>query len=177
MLERLPVQIDPHRFAQSGRMLKGTIPLSQMERLSPLLLASDEVATVGLSFSRDTAGWTVIKGSIQASFRLNCQRCMQEGVFPTEITLLMAVIADSNEAERLPDYYEPLLMEESTVVLSDIIEDELLLMLPIVPMHDESSCDATSILNGMSSEMENALANEKKSEVDNPFAVLAELKR
>lgn len=177
MLERLPVQIDPYRLAQSGQWLKGELSLTSMGRLLPSILPGDDAVTVELHFVRDPSGWTVIDGVVQGALRLDCHRCMQEMALPVDLKLKLAVINDRSEMEQLPEHYDPLLLEESTVVLSDIIEDELILLLPIVPMHDESDCEASEILNGLTDEMQQAVAEEKESKRDNPFAVLAELKR
>ena len=59
---------------------------------------------------------------------------------------------------------EPILVNDGPIVLRDLVEDELLLLLPIVSTHDD--CD-----NGWRADLQSGDAAEKR----NPFAVLATL--
>jgi uncharacterized metal-binding protein YceD (DUF177 family) len=60
------------------------------------------------------------------------------------------------------------------MLLADIIEDELILALPIVPSHELSSCPAAAHVTG--SAAESPAGNPADSE-HNPFAALQELKK
>jgi len=82
----------------------------------------------------------------------------------------LAVVSGIEEAERLPDHYEPLLVEESLIRPRDLIEDELLLGLPQIPRHASGKC-GLQVDRGFNPEP-GAHSNEA-----NPFAVLAAMKR
>jgi uncharacterized protein len=75
------------------------------------------------------------------------------------------------EAERLPLRYEPYLVEESPLLLRDVVEDELLLALPNVPMHDEKDCPASEWLVAQHQD-----THSQQDEDENPFSILNKLK-
>lgn len=61
-----------------------------------------------------------------------------------------------------------------TMMLSDIIEDEILLALPPIPKHLDESCSSDNVAEGWGSQQ-----NEPDTEIEereNPFDILASLK-
>ncbi len=167
--ERLPVHIDPVRFADTGRELRGRLALSEMERLSTLLMQSGGDAEVELSFGVDHEGIRYMRGRITAELVVQCQRCL--GALPLKLsTELQLGIVREGDSRELPSYYEPLTVGSEPIFLRDIIEDELMLSLPIVPKHADGQCPAPS-----------GRVNDKTDSggvaEGNPFAALAGLKR
>jgi uncharacterized protein len=71
----------------------------------------------------------------------------------------------------LPEDYEPLMVEEEKILLKNIIEDEILLILPAFPKHQQS-CFVQKIDNNSV----DPLVNGDKSSPENPFSILAKLK-
>lgn len=168
--ERLPVHIDPIRFAEIGRELKGRIALAEMERLSAMLLDNGGDVQAELSFGVDHEGIRFMRGRVSAVVKLQCQRCL--GVLPQaiEAEMLLGFVSERDPRE-LPSYYEPLPVGHEPIFLRDIIEDELILSLPIVPKHAEGQCPKQPQA-GTEDSKESHSASEA-----NPFAVLAGLKR
>ena len=76
-------------------------------------------------------------------------------------------------ADDFPERYEAIEVNEfGEVNLHGLIEDELILAMPLVAKHDPKNCQVDR--DAMSwGEIE----EESKDESDNPFAVLQELKR
>lgn len=72
----------------------------------------------------------------------------------------------------LPESYEPLLLEESTVSLLEMIEDELILLLPLVAKHNTSECHVEQDFAASP-----ALVHDEPTEDQNPFAALEQLKK
>lgn len=167
--ERLPVHIDPVRFAETGRELQGRLALSEMERLSAMSLESGGEAVVELSFGVDHEGIRYMRGRITAELVVQCQRCL--GPLPLKLAAeLMLAIVREGDSRELPSYYEPLSVGSEPIFLRDIIEDELMLSLPIVPKHAEGQCPAPSGTVNDTTDSGGAVEG-------NPFAVLAGLKR
>ena len=166
--DRLPVQIDPYRLAEQGREYDGELPLRQMKRLLPLLATQTGAAAVSLRFGVDEMDVHYLQGTIQASLSVPCQRCLEAMRCPVDIDLALAFVGSTAEADRLPGGYEPFIVESVPVVLADMIEDELLLALPQIPMHKLEECPAQ---NYVEPEEE-----QDKAGQDNPFQVLADLK-
>ena len=171
--ERLPVHIDPIRMAETRRLLQGQLALADMSRLGEALLDSDGEVAVSLEFGTDNEGIRYMRGRIQAEVSLECQRCLETMRYPIDSEFALAMVRSVAEAEALPSHYEPLLVEGEPLFLRDIIEDELLLALPIVAMHAPEECSVDTSPGRAAGEMNNDTdATEKK----NPFSVLADLK-
>lgn len=183
MSRQLPELIEPLRLAEKQRSLKGEISLSRMKRLAESLSDPSGVVSVDLCFDRDAAGWSTVTGSIATDLTLQCQRCMQNMSYPLNIEVNLGIAAP-DQMSLLPEQYEPFLLEEELVSLAVMVEDELILELPVVPMHEPSDCsvrvpekaeeDNTSgpVNKG------NAANSGSKSDTgrENPFLVLEELK-
>lgn len=167
--ERLPVHIDPVRFAETGRELTGRLALNEMERLSSLLMERGGEAEVALSFGVDHEGIRYMRGHITAELVVQCQRCL--GPLPLKLsTELLLGIVREGETRELPAYYEPLPVGSEPIFLRDIVEDELMLSLPIVPKHAEGQCPVPTGRVNDKTDSGGAVEG-------NPFAVLAGLKR
>ena len=170
--ERLPVHIDPLRMAEAGRLLEGGYSLEEMDRLQDSLLESGGEVAVSLEFGIDAEGIRYMKGRLQTELTLECQRCLQAMQAPIDAEFALGLVRSNEAAERLPSHYEPLLVDSDSLFLRDVIEDELLLALPLVAMHEESQCiDVNRLADAERKDDEHS--EEKKA---NPFAALAALK-
>lgn len=167
--DRLPVQVDPYRLAEQGREYDGVLPLRQMKRLSPLLATDDGEVTLSLQFGVDEMGVHFLRGSIRVNLQLPCQRCLEPMAWPVDTSLALGFVDSTAEADRLPGGYEPYIVESVPLVLVDMIEDELLLSLPQIPMHDLENCPAQEYVEPQDEQQD-------KAGQDNPFQVLADLK-
>jgi len=166
MSQHFPDLLDPRRFADLGKHFAGEIPLTAFSRLGPLLLDCTGDVEFELRFQREGQR-AVIRGRARAEVQLECQRCRGPMAFEVVSEICLAAVEALGEAERLPEPYDPLLLEAPTIKLVELLEDELLLSLPQVPMHALGQCTAAQ-----ADKRAEAAADE-----ENPFAVLAELKR
>lgn len=172
--QRLPLEVDPLRLATRGDHLQGTIPLKQMKRLVSALSSAEGEVFVDVEFSVDINQVTIVAGKIHTDTKLICQRCMEEMELPIALDFQLAFVKSEAEMERLPEGYEATLIDNTTMMLSDIIEDEILLALPPIPKHLDESCSSDSVTEGWDSQQ-----NEPDTEIverDNPFDILASLK-
>jgi uncharacterized protein len=96
-------------------------------------------------------------------------------VFPVKAELDLAVIQVPEEAESLPESCDPVWVEEETLRLLDLVEDELILAIPQVPRHAPDACgvDSANPVNGETADQEQ---EDDASDKPNPFAVLAGFK-
>jgi len=175
MKDRLPEHIEPLRLARSQRLMQGRLPLSRMPRLVAVLDDTTGDVDVELEFDVDKSGIAWMKGHLTCTLPLSCQRCMQTLLMPVDTTFKLAMIESETEIERLGEEYEPLLLDDSLVSVAELVEDELLLSLPIVPKHETESCHATDYEETHSEVV--AEVNNEPEEKKNPFAALADLKR
>lgn len=162
---RLPERIDPHRLAEGKRILQGSLELNTMPRLGAYLTGSGGKVQVEMEFGRDEEGIPFVRGHLETEVEIACQRCMGSFRLPLQSRFLLGVVSEEKEADRLPEHYDPLVAGHEPVVLKDLVEDELILSLPIVPRHPEGECPAPPVER-----------DEPESKRENPFSVLAHLK-
>jgi len=169
MSDGLPQQIDVTRFAHTGRRLQGKLSLNQLARLSKLVEENQACQTflLTLDFSRLDDGRRVIKGQVNGCVSMICQRCLEPVEVNLDCDISLGLVADDAEAELLPAELDPLIAGETTQ-LSELLEDELLLAMPIVPLHEHCERPGTPLTDSSK--------DDKLSEHEHPFAVLASLK-
>lgn len=166
--ERLPLHIDPLRLARAGAQLRGRMPMADMERFASLLAQAPGEAEVELDFGIDVERRAFMRLQLRAEVMLVCQRCLGSVRHPIAVERLLGVVTSEAQAEKLPDIYEPLYVTEEPLFLREVIEDELILSLPIVPRHAEGEC--APAVTGAGTD------NKAGAVRENPFAVLAGLK-
>lgn len=168
---KLPLTVDPIKSAQARLDYEGIFTVKQLARLAESTEGVSSDAKVKLSFDVDAQGLKIIRGNAMVDVNLECQRCWK--VFPhhVEIAFIYSPIFHDDQANELPDAYEPALVDENgEISLLHLIEDEMIIALPQVAMHDEIDCevDTESMSFGVI-----PLAEERP----NPFAVLKNLKQ
>ncbi|MEJ2644859.1 MAG: YceD family protein [Gammaproteobacteria bacterium] len=163
----LPDHIAAMALARTGAHFAGRLPLARMPRLGEALLDSSGEVAVDLHLGTDDERVRYLTGRIRGELTLQCQRCLEPMALAVDIDVRLGLVDGLDEAQRLPEGYEPLVVEAGKVALSELVEDELLLALPVVPKHgDASECRVI--------ESEEDTVEEAR---ENPFTVLADLKR
>lgn len=168
---RLPHQFDPFRLAEAGTQLAGELPLTQLRRLGSLLADDLGQVKVELRFDVDELGVPSVQGSIEANLHLVCQRCLESYAYPVRHEFALAWVRSDVEYDKIPMRYEPYVVETTPLLLNDVIEDELILAIPQVPMHPEETCAVKAITEPQQT------TPDKSAQRENPFAVLANLKK
>ncbi|NBS12464.1 MAG: hypothetical protein EBS77_07345 [Gammaproteobacteria bacterium] len=162
--ETLPERLNAVRFVDAGDRLAGALEPAHYKRFAEIATLMPG-GTVELQGARDAFGPRVITGSLRCEAELTCQRCLQPVVVPLVGTLRWGLVRDENAAAQLDREYDPVVLDDGDVWVRQVIEDELLLLVPIMPMHD--MCDI-----GWTSDPEPDVAPERES----PFGVLRALK-
>ena len=173
MSSHLPDFVDPWHFADIGKRISGSFSLETLPRLTPLLMEAGGEAVFEFVFSRDERNRARLDGQVQAVLELECQRCLSPVSIPVDVSFALVVVEGIEEAEQLPDSVDPLMMGESKMRLSELVEDELLLSLPQVPRHEAGKC---SEAEAEKPDWNSADALDEDEKTQNPFAQLANLK-
>jgi uncharacterized protein len=136
--------LDVLAFCRAGDSLSGAWPLPHMQRLASSLQtppAADAVATWRAQGSlRPVAGgppevWLHLHG--QATVALQCQRCLCTMSEALTVERQFRFVRHEDEAARLDEELEDdVLVLPARLDLIELLEDELILGLPIVPRHD-----------------------------------------
>jgi uncharacterized protein len=173
MSSRLPEYIDPWHFAEIGKEISGRVGITGFSRLTEVLVDHEGEAEFELRFQKGQKRRVHIKGYVRAELGLECQRCLEPVRVPVATEMDVVVVEGYDEAGLLGDEFEPLLAGDKRIRLNEVIEDELLLALPQVPMHRQGECKASLDQTGGSPEQ---VDEEQEQSKPNPFAVLADLK-
>ncbi|HKJ77555.1 MAG TPA: YceD family protein [Gammaproteobacteria bacterium] len=170
------MRVDPLRFAETGRVLNGRYRLAEFTRLADYLVADEGEVEVEFRFGIDEAGVRTVDLWFRAEVRMQCQRCLEAMARTLEGRNRLGMVESSGEAERLPQEYDPLLIDGTEpLFLRDVVEDELLLSLPVVARHERGACPAAHLVEP-EPEQERGAQEDEPEERENPFAVLADLK-
>ena len=156
--------IDGLRFAREGQRLLGQLPLSSLPRVAEELLETTGSVSYALTGFVDSNGRPGIVAQTQAQLPLICQRCLNRLDFDLHRHTRFLLVSDEAELPALEN--EEMDMEtvsiEAVKNVADLIEQEVLLALPMVPAHAEGGCAA----HGQS----------QAPKQESPFAVLGQLK-
>ncbi|AOA57444.1 YceD family protein [Acinetobacter larvae] len=175
-----PAQIEPFKWAEQGFQWSGTLPLSSFTRVAHEAVGSIDHQSIKIDckLSMDTyhrIAW--LDGRVETVVPLECQRCLEPVDTAFAADFHLALIDDESLIERLDEDADFIVLGESeatkkgdyvvpaTVDLRTLIEDELLLMLPLSPKHQ------TCVHKHQPAAQD--IAEEKR---ENPFDVLAGLK-
>ncbi len=170
--------IDSLEFARQGREISGVVAVAALDRLADVVVepvGSLNCTLRGLTGEQRQDGKPGLELEVAGSLKFRCQRCLQVMDFPLRVVsrlLLLApgemlpdeVVEDEYDGEvagdELDDEWDAIEAGREQSVLA-LIEDEVLLALPIVPRHD--ACEPPVAM--------------KDEHEPSPFAVLAKLKR
>lgn len=173
MFASLPPLLDPIWAVDTEAAYAGSVPLDSFPRLREILVLREGEAHYDLAFRRDDGAYAVAIGSVHAALGLECQRCLEPMRYQLDADIALALVKGLDEAGELPDDYDPLILEERLIRSRDLLEDELLLGIPQIPMHPRDLCVAQGIVaEGCPAEPADVTA-----ETNNPFAVLVDLKQ
>lgn len=167
----LPESVDAWRMVSARRSFQGEFPVVAMKRLGETLAGTEGTAHYELDFGRDEFGTAYLDVRVQVPVTLTCQRSLEPFVLPMTVDSRLGLIRSERDEAALPPNVEPLLIaDDSKLNLLEVIEDELLLALPLVPVNPDSTLPEDVV--GPPPE---EVSSEGRS--DNPFAVLRELKK
>ncbi|QIW15366.1 hypothetical protein A4G20_02960 [Pasteurellaceae bacterium RH1A] len=168
---KLPLTIQPHKDAQRRMDYDGYLSQSLFSRLGEFVGQVQSDAQVTLSLYVDPQKLTVLKGTARIEVELECQRCSNPFTQTLDCTFCFSPVSNMNQVDDLPEIYEPVELNEfGEVDLLALIEDEFILNLPLIPMHNAEHCEV-SVAEQVFGELP------QEAEKPNPFAVLANLKQ
>ncbi|HEY7671359.1 MAG TPA: YceD family protein [Gammaproteobacteria bacterium] len=127
---------DLDRLADRGIGLKGEIELKALPRLNDILHADRGSVSADLRF-RKRGGWLTVELEYAGTVELTCQRCLEAFRYPVGARVEMALVESAEGS--VPEGYEPVVVEGGRLRPADVVEDELIMALPLVPRHAESA--------------------------------------
>lgn len=167
-------------FCASGQVMQGHFPVSDMPRLAAVVRQGHEnsLARYRVAGLVDEHRRYLLSGEVSCEVSLTCQRCMQEVIYCLESDFLLALLSTEHQEKDLPAQFDPLVLaNHDELKLISVIEDELLLELPISPMHDpDSECARKHLSSGGSPQPGAEDDRRISATAASPFAGLAGLR-
>jgi len=117
----------------------GTMSLLELDVSSEFLDVSSGTVRYSLTFGRDVENYIYIQGKVEAEVVLECQRCLGPLKQLVHSEFCLSPVETAEAAAQLPERYEAVFTESGSLSLRHLVEEELLLSLPVAPSH-EGAC-------------------------------------
>ena len=170
MRDKLRKRYQVHKEVTQNGRFEGDLLLSEFERLPELLHLEgsrqrERKIALHFEFSRSEYDLPMVSGHIQTRLDLECQRCLK----PLEVPLSLdfSLLIDAGDDVVQQSSQDTLYSDDGYIDIVEVIEDELILAIPLVAMHEDRDCNA---------DWQAVAAATETSEKENPFAVLQQLK-
>ena len=165
----LPKSVDARKLVQREQRLTGILPVNELPRLSATVESVDGEIRAELAFERDLQGHRTVSGKLHGTVELLCQRCLQAMPREVEAEIHWGIVWSEEQGKALPKDLDPVVQEGDELNLYEVLEDEILLNLPMVAYHDEECVARDRFHFGEDAE-------EADEQRENPFKVLEQLK-
>ena len=164
----LPDIVDADRMVAARRSFQGSLPIATMSRLVEALAAPVGAVAYELDFGKDGFGVSFLALHATTELNLICQRSLESFFLAVTLDLRLGLITREEDEAGLPPDYEALLTRDGQICLAEVIEDELLLAVPLIPIKPGQEESDVVWSTGPLSEPEPVRVN--------PFATLDRLK-
>ena len=168
-MSRVPQEpLDALNLAAAATVVEREFRLAEFARLVDRLAAPEGAAEVRMAF-RSAAGVPTGELRVHALAMLTCQRCLGPMRRTLESTAQLAFVA--REDAPVPADHEAIAGDPRRVNLMALVEDELLLSLPLIAVH---GADEECMAPGLQAARDTSSGPPAK-EMRRPFAGLKEL--
>jgi uncharacterized protein len=171
-------QVNAKELSARAAVLERQIDLSQVERVAQAGGLSGTRIGARLQFG-SFEGRTTVDVRVTGRAVLTCQRCLQPCDCEVDEMARVAIVRD--ELDDVPAGYEPFVGLPEQLSLAALIEEQVLLALPLVPLHEAGSLECRSTaadgvpLAPPAACSDSATADAAAAETQMPFANLREL--
>jgi uncharacterized protein len=168
--------IDVFETARIGLRIEGRRALTALPRLAPMLAAAAEDLRFEYQGLRDDRERCAAILRIEAKVPLRCDRCGMPVLLPVSLQSSFFFVQTEAELARIPvdDTDDEPLLGSRRFDLDELVEDELILALPISPRH--ADCRPTAGASDGDAGEGGVTAPDLGDGRPSPFAVLAGLK-
>ena len=139
-----PPVIDGFEFARSGQEMRGRVDVGSLNRLEDILFDSQGTLDYVLKGTRDERNRPQLELSVTGGLHLQCQRCL--GLLDYSVAVanrLLLVEPGAPLDGGIDDSEGPDMIEASGELdVRVLVEDEVLLSLPLAPRHPEGICES-----------------------------------
>lgn len=171
MFDKLPNLIDPIYSAQHNKQFVARVNQQKFPRLVEQLVTADNDVNVNIQFyMHPQHKLAAFDMEIHSILKLKCQRSLKVFDYPVETNVTGVFVETLALADDLPDYLEIYELGDEKISLIELIEDEVLLNVPLSPIDESSEMAYTN-----PPEMDESASED--IEKKNPFAALKGLQK
>lgn len=171
----VPSYVDTRKVFLQQENISGSIGLERLPRFRDCLIDDEASIQLQLSFSITASSQQVITGTLQASVHVSCQRCLEPLAIELADDIRLALVKTEAAVEGLDAGWDSWICPDHKLELAELVEEQLMLCLPIASMHESGDCLARVNYSAVATAGDGA-ATTKKEVSQNPFSVLKELK-
>ena len=166
--------IDPFRFAKRGQQLEKVVTLLPKGRLDGIIADKSDVS-LQLTGGKYEKNRFVLEGHLGGTATVQCQVCLENLALPLDIDFSVVPVTSEERAEQLQQEYEPIVIEDNSLALSELVTNELILSMPVACTHIEINGEECIEKDSLSTDtVIDSGQEEKKS---SPFAILKSIKQ
>jgi len=118
---------------QREAQFAGTILVERLPRLVASLASAAGTLDVRLRAGKEIARPPFLRGEIRGELQLICQRCLEIFNWPLLAKVDLRLVRSEGEESKYLQDYEPYLIEDDRLPMHEMVEDEVLLALPLSP--------------------------------------------
>ncbi len=121
---------------------EGEISLSELPRLTEMIepnAAPSQAVEVRFDFSLNEFDCQQVSGKLKACLSVQCQRCLETMEYPVAASFRLLV--DADEQMSRASGLDSVDSDEGYLDLFNLIEDEIILALPLITVHDNEECN------------------------------------
>ena len=178
------MELDAVVMAHGGLTWEHEFSDTRFKRLTDVAVSTQPHVIIKLQFAKLDQRPT-IHGEMQAEVELVCQRCMRNMQYPLHETFELMLIEKEAELASVPETHEPWIANALHLNALELVEEQLLLALPLIAKHaDESDCVQNSDATALSSSqldkptsLSSVSDADGASDVRRPFGNLRDLLR
>ena len=136
--------INPAHFARDGSCLTGSVSPAQLARVAEVLF--DESGTVGyrIEGALTFKGEPELRVGLDIDLVLPCQRCLERMPIQLKVSRTLVLSRGLDELAAVEDEEDDIdaIPLVSALDVLDLIDQEVMLSLPIAPRHPDGECEA-----------------------------------
>ena len=153
------------KFAKKNLGVTDEFNIEDLPRINGIASNNSDKIKVNYLFYLENDTTPCLDGGISLNIYLTCQKCLEAIPFSLDLNFSLAFVQNENQAEELSEHLEIYLFEGEELSLMDLISDEILLSIPMVPKHN---------LDCLSSFKEH---NNYEQVKESPFAILKNINK
>ena len=164
MQDKLRQRYQIQKEVSRGGSYRGNIRVGDLTRLTEFLYSDDATVSIEFEFIDSEYDAPMIRGKMDASLSVECQRCLE--AMAKQLSIEFNLLVDADEELVTESSLDTVYSEDGYIDIFEVAEDELILALPLVNMHDDTTCN----------EYWSVGKQQSKQALENPFSVLKNLK-